>query len=745
MSCNCFGSCSCGCVDEQPINIIEQAVNDALAGRIDELDGYTTDAKDSADAAKVSELSADQSADEAKGYRDETLLIYQDAQGLVPEILEASQNVEDAANAVNQAIDTASSITVKKYFYEIVGGESTITVPAEFAPRSVQYISIEGFQQWPGHGFEYDASTRVVTLDDPFDSEQAGRVAVLMLGTINADSPETFPSTLASSQGATMVGVVGGGTVQDKLDSLALTDTQLAGRITTTETSIDNLEVKLSGYIRVFSSVLEIQAATNILVGARVRAVFYYPGIANSGAEWIKTAEITTANQHPVNLQRLAFSDSMGNVYTLVQDPTAGINLEQLGGLPYNSADLPGCDTAPLWLALLNYKRTIASNRLTINLPAREYYSSKGIPVYQWTTVRSTGKLGTQYRIGKGLWTDAQIPYVAVAGVNTFWSIKSFHFSIVHPAGVHASNVELSGIDFVTNAGDSTDYGLYLPYFNDLIINGVRNTGIDIALYYVNGYSSLITRHLATARVNSATTAGSWGVRCVERSAGTGCGTSVKFVNCGYTDFILGWSLTGMTYTHIDTCYTEGTLSEVVGAFTDCPNLVFTSYGIERLTSKRNAALIQISGGSVVINGLNAAFAVSANSNIFLQVSGNCKITVNGLNMKYLTNGSTTGLITTGSTVEALIAPVVYPDTGTYANNLGANTYMLGTGGNVTPQTINAAAVNFNSLTDPINTTGKFLGKSIYDRTLGCVVYASGATAASVWRNGIGTAVYTPV
>jgi len=542
-----------------------------------------------------------------------------------------------------------------------------------------------------------------------------------------------------------------GGVIVDLLDTpglatdlkKTLTGTQGASTvITSTGESVQDL---LNMTVRVFPTVALVQASTKVKVGETVKVLSYYDGIPFSGGEWLKTSEKGTANQHPVNLQRLAFTDNQGFVYTLVHNPIVGINIEQLGGKPYNSADLPGCDTAPLWLALLNYKKTIPNNRLTINLPSREYYASKGIPVYQWTTVRTTGKFGTQYRIGKGLWTDAEIPYVAISGVNTFWSIKSFHFAIVHPANVHASNVKLEGIDFVTNAGDSVDYGLYMPYFNDTIVDSVRNTGQDIAMYYVNGYSSIINRHITTARVNSASTAGSWGVRCVERASGVGCGTSIKFIECGHTDYILGWSLTGMTYTHLDTCYTEGTKSEVVGTFIDCPNLVITSYGIERLTSARSAALIQISGGSVVINGINAAYNVTANGNAFLQVSGPAKVVANGINMKYLTGGSTTGLITTASTVEAFIGPVVYPDTGTYTNTLGANTYMLGTGGNVTPQTASAAASNFTSLTDPINTVGKFQGKGIFDRTLGCVVYASGSTAASVWRNGTGAVAYTPV
>lgn len=235
MTCNCQGYCSCGCESEQPINVIEQAVNDALAGRIDELNGYSESAKDSADAAKVSETNAEGYAEDTKGYRDQTEIIYQDAQALVPAILEASQNVEDAANAVENAIEIASSVAVVRYPYTVIGGETTIVVPSQYAARSVQSIDVEGYRQYPGYGYTYDAASQTVTMDEAFDAEQAGTVVMLLLGTLNADSPETIYSNLASASGATLIGTSGNVTVQEVLDTLAATEA-------TQETSIAELQ-----------------------------------------------------------------------------------------------------------------------------------------------------------------------------------------------------------------------------------------------------------------------------------------------------------------------------------------------------------------------------------------------------------------------------------------------------------------------------------------------------------------------
>lgn len=245
MTCTCQGYCSCGCESEQPINVIEQAVNDALAGRIDELNGYSDSAKDSADAAKVSETTAEGYAKESKGFRDQTEIIYQNAQALVPEILEASQNVEDAANAVQNAVEIASSVAIVRYPYTVIGGETTIVVPDTYAARTVQSIDVEGFRQYPGYGYTYDAANQTVTMDEPFESDQAGTVVMLLLGTLNADSPETIYSNLASASGASMVGTTTSSTVQVELDNIKTAANNLTERVDGIESNVEGVNQDL--------------------------------------------------------------------------------------------------------------------------------------------------------------------------------------------------------------------------------------------------------------------------------------------------------------------------------------------------------------------------------------------------------------------------------------------------------------------------------------------------------------------
>lgn len=222
MTCSCNTSSNC----DQPYNAITQAVKDALAERVNELDKYATDAATSAIESKDSADASAGSALQAQTAEQNTMAIYQDAQALVPVILETSENIEKAAQAVEDALDTASSITVKTLLYTVIGGESAIVLDPSMDVRSVQAMYIEGVRQERGEEFNYDVPTRTVTLAEPLPVSAAGTKISLILGTINSDSGETLEDTLASSQGGSMIGLAGGGTVQDAINGISTSTNQ---------------------------------------------------------------------------------------------------------------------------------------------------------------------------------------------------------------------------------------------------------------------------------------------------------------------------------------------------------------------------------------------------------------------------------------------------------------------------------------------------------------------------------------
>jgi len=56
-----------------------------------------------------------------------------------------------------------------------------------------------------------------------------------------------------------------------------------------------------------------------------------------------------------------------------------------------------------------------------------------------------------------------------------------------------------------------------------------------------------------------------------------------------------------------------------------------------------------------------------------------------------------------------------------------------------------ATTIELDSITNAINTTGKYLTKNVWNTTTLRFVYATGTTAASVWNDAVGTLAHTPV
>lgn len=222
MSCNHNRYQRPGCIPPQPFNIIAQAVRDALADRMVELQGYSTSAAASALSASGSAAEAKQYSLDALGYRDQTQIIFNNAQALVPEILETSANLHETAEIVQAIAQTASSFQIVKYPYTIIGGEETIIIPNQYKVLAVQSMIVEGSTLNAATGdFVYDTSTRTITLAQPFPDDAAGIVIIINLGQRNVESPETALSVLASPSGSGMIGTPSGSTVQQALDIFA--------------------------------------------------------------------------------------------------------------------------------------------------------------------------------------------------------------------------------------------------------------------------------------------------------------------------------------------------------------------------------------------------------------------------------------------------------------------------------------------------------------------------------------------
>jgi len=218
-NCNCGGASCCG--DCEPWNCLEQQVNDILATKEDELQGYVDEAKDAAAESKASAEASAQSAAESKEFRDEAEVAASTAvaaEGIVVGVANSLQDTADKLEQIADELNTAiSGIAVSTWYYTAVSENQTvIPVPEDKNEVDIQSIYIEGARQEPNRGFVFDKLARTITLAEGIP---LGLEIAIVMGTYS-DNPNDFAHTLASNNGASLVGTTSGKTVQDYLDNL---------------------------------------------------------------------------------------------------------------------------------------------------------------------------------------------------------------------------------------------------------------------------------------------------------------------------------------------------------------------------------------------------------------------------------------------------------------------------------------------------------------------------------------------
>lgn len=212
---SCCGEC-------EPWNCLEQQVNDILATKEDQLQGYVNEAKDAAAESKASAEASAQSAAESKEFRDEAETAASTAVAAEGVVLGVANTLQDTANKLEQIADelgtAIAGVAVSSWFYTTVSeNQIVIPVPANKNAVDVQSIYIEGARQSPFRGFEFDKTAMIITLAEPLP---LGLEIEIILGTYNSDNPNDFAYTLASNNGASLVGTASGQTVQQNLNSV---------------------------------------------------------------------------------------------------------------------------------------------------------------------------------------------------------------------------------------------------------------------------------------------------------------------------------------------------------------------------------------------------------------------------------------------------------------------------------------------------------------------------------------------
>lgn len=233
MSCNCNdpsnpNTPSCGCDPQctgphcNSVTELEQLVNDAIAAEKPKLEQLAADAEDSANKAKGSADDAAKSALEAKGYRDSAETAASSATGSLKVITDTAIILEETGKVVKDAADEVltaiAGISVRNWYYTTVqDDQKTIVVPSNMSALAVQNLYIHGSRQDLNYGYTFDKPTMTITLAEGLPK---GVRVTVVLGVYNTDPANNFAQTLASNNGASLVGTTGGKTVQQEIDTL---------------------------------------------------------------------------------------------------------------------------------------------------------------------------------------------------------------------------------------------------------------------------------------------------------------------------------------------------------------------------------------------------------------------------------------------------------------------------------------------------------------------------------------------
>lgn len=233
-SCGCGGSsdCTCDCNECAPVNCIEQAIRDALATLQEQLEALVKRAEDAAKTSEDAAAASAASAAEAKDYRDAAELAATTATDALKTITDVAVSLEATAKKLQEIADELATaiagIAVVTWYYTAVSeGQTVIPVPDDKNALAVQCIYIEGARQEPGRGFVFDKTAKTITLAEGIP---LGLEISIILGTYS-DNPTDFPQTLASNNGASLIGSTSGQTIQQELDTLKQASGNFSGAL----------------------------------------------------------------------------------------------------------------------------------------------------------------------------------------------------------------------------------------------------------------------------------------------------------------------------------------------------------------------------------------------------------------------------------------------------------------------------------------------------------------------------------
>lgn len=228
--CGCGGHMHNSCNSCTSHNEIQQAVNDALAFEKENLEQYENNAAQSATDAAKEAAKAAESASAAAQSQTNAETAAGTATQAASSVTETAAVLEETANSIKAAQnlleEQVASVQTKPVYFEVSTPTSSLVLNETDTIFNVRSIYVSSARQAVNYGFTFDKATRTITLAEPITAEQIaeteeGYILVeVICDVFNSDDPTSFPISLASAIGASLIGTSRNKTVQEILDSM---------------------------------------------------------------------------------------------------------------------------------------------------------------------------------------------------------------------------------------------------------------------------------------------------------------------------------------------------------------------------------------------------------------------------------------------------------------------------------------------------------------------------------------------
>ncbi|WP_320729547.1 phage tail protein [Enterobacter ludwigii] len=335
---------------------------------------------------------------------------------------------------------------------------------------------------------------------------------------------------------------------------------------------------------------------------------------------WVRSAETATASQTPLQLNKLAVSDATGSVWYL--DTSNGV-------ISFDSIGAKGDGVNDDWnyLELCFKFAEQGSNRIVKGFKTK-YLFNKPILLKTGRHLDFDAKFGLDIIYGGGFLSETDAPQAATpVGSNTStFSNKKSQIVVAHKSGDYARFFSIRNCYIRNNGGADSDYGIYCPFGNAFDIESV---------WCVGGLTGFDARNIYTCSIKSCFfntnpgVMGSAGINLTPIVNGLGSGTSVTFERVGVLNYRFSWFINELNYSVMTCCYSEDFLTRYAIHLQRCNGVTVNQYGIERLTVVGgDGRLLDIIDSQVVINGLQASYAVTLTGVSAVTVTGNSQVTI---------------------------------------------------------------------------------------------------------------------